>query len=158
MGGKMTIRKIKIVDNDEIRNKIDKIYEEQNQVILAKWSLEMAKHIIEITNLDINKYPEINEGFKINELWQNNQARMFDVRQVGFKIHRIAREQNDEVIKNVFRVIGQAIGSGHMKEHSMVASDYAIKVINLMYSNNIDKVNKERNWQLKKLIELIKNK
>jgi len=154
----MTIRKIKIVDNDEIRNKIDKIYEEQNQVILAKWSLEMAKHIIEITNLDINKYPEINEGFKINKLWQNNQARMFDVRQVGFKIHRIAREQNDEVIKNVFRVIGQAIGSGHMKEHSIVASDYAIKVINLMYSNNIDKINEERDWQLKKLIELTKNK
>lgn len=153
----MTIRKIKIVDNNEIRNKIDKIYEEQNQVVLAKWSLEIAKHIIEIINLDVNKYPEINEGFKINELWQNNQSRMFDVRQVGFKIHSIAREQNDEVIENVFRVIGQAIGSGHMKEHSMVASDYAIKVINLMYPNNIDKVNEERNRQLKKLIELAKN-
>lgn len=150
----MTVRKIKIVDNDEIRSRIDKIYEELDQVVLAKWSLEMAKHVIEITNLDVNKYPEINEGFKIIELWQSNQARMYDVRQVGFKIHKTAREQNDEVIKNVFRVIGQAVGSGHMKEHSMVAGDYAVKVINLMYSNNMDKVNAERNWQLNKLIEL----
>lgn len=150
----MTIRKIKIVDNDDIRRKIDKLYEEQNQIVLAKWSLEMAKHIIEITNLDLNKYPEINEGFKINELWQNNQARLYDVRQAGFKIHKTAREQNDVVIKNVFRVIGQAVGSGHMKEHSMVASDYAIKVINLMYSDNMDKVDEERNWQFNKLVEL----
>ncbi len=150
----MTFRKIKIVDNDEIRSEIDEIYEEQNQVILVKWSLEMAKHIIEITNLDISKYPEIHEGFIVNELWQNNQARKHDVRQAGFEIHKIAREQNDEVIKNVFRVIGQAVGSGHMKEHSIVASDYAIKVINLIYPTNMSKVNEERNWQLDKLIEL----
>ncbi len=150
----MTVRKIKIVDNDEIRSEIDEIYEEQNQVISAKWSLEMAKHIIEITNLDISKYPEINEGFIVNELWQNNQARKHDVRQAGFEIHKIAREQNDEVIKNVFRVIGQAVGSGHMKEHSIVASDYAIKVINLIYPTNMSKVNEERKWQLDKLNEL----
>lgn len=150
----MTVRKIKIVDNDEIRNKIVKKYTEQNQIILAKWSIKMAKHIIEITNLDISKYPQINEGFLVHELWQNNQARKHNVRQAGFKIHKTAREQNDEVIKNVFRVIGQAVGSGHMKEHSLIASDYAIKVINLMYSNNMVKVNEERNWQLNKLIEL----
>lgn len=42
----MTVKKIKIIDDDEIRNQIDGIYENQNQVILAKWSLELAKHII----------------------------------------------------------------------------------------------------------------
>lgn len=61
----MTVRKIKIIDDDIIRNKIDQLYERQEQIILAKWSLEMAKHII---------------------------ARMHDVRQIGFKIHKIARD------------------------------------------------------------------
>lgn len=65
----MTVRKIKIIDDDIIRNKIDQLYEKQEQIILAKWSLEMVKHIIEITNFDISKYSEIQEGFKINELW-----------------------------------------------------------------------------------------
>ncbi len=88
----MTVRKIKIIDDDIIRNKIDQLYERQVQIILAKWSLEMAKHIIEITNFDINKYPEIQEGFNINEQWQNGNARMHDVRQIGFKIHKIARD------------------------------------------------------------------
>lgn len=152
----MTVRKIKIIDNDEIRNQIDNIYENQEQVILAKWSLEIAKHIIKITDFDVNKYPEISEGFAINELWQSGQARMHDVRQIGFKIHKLARIQDDAIKENVFRVIGQAVASGHMKEHSIVASDYAIKVINLLYDNDIQIVNKERNWQLNKLLELTK--
>lgn len=150
----MTFRKIKIIDNDIIRNKIDQLYEKQEQVILAKWSLEMAKHIIEITNFDINKYSEIQEGFNINELWQNGNVRMYDVRQIGFKIHKIAREQKNELDKNIIRVIGQAVASGHMREHSMVTSDYSIKVENLLYNDDIEKIKEERIWQLEKLTEL----
>ncbi len=150
----MTVRKIKIIDDDIIRNKIDQLYEKQEQIILAKWSLEMAKHIIEITNFDIKKYPEIQEGFNINELWQNGKVRMYDVRQIGFKIHKIAREQKNELDKNIIRVIGQAVASGHMREHSMVTSDYAIKVINLLYNDDIEKIKEERIWQLEKLTEI----
>lgn len=152
----MTIKKIKIIDNDKIREKIDNIYEQQEQVVLAKWALEIAKHIIKITNLDADKYPEISACFETNELWQKGQARMHDVRLIGFKIHKLAREQNDIIKENVFRTIGQAVASGHMKEHSIVASDYAIKVINLLYDNDIAKINKERTWQLNKLLELTK--
>jgi hypothetical protein len=36
-----------------------------------------------------------------------------------------------------------------MKEHAMVASDYAIKVINLLYPNKKEKVTEERLWQIK---------
>ena len=46
----MTVRKIKIIDDDKLRNEIDQLYEKQEQIILAMRSLEMAKHIIEITN------------------------------------------------------------------------------------------------------------
>ncbi len=150
----MTVRKIKIIDDDIIRNKIDQLYEKQEQIILAKWSLEMAKHIIEITNFDISKYSEIEEGFKINELWQNGKVRMYDVRQIGFKIHKTARIQQNELDKNIVRVIGQAVASGHMREHSMVTSDYAIKVINILYNNDTEKIKEERVWQLEKLTEL----
>ena len=79
---------------------------------------------------------------------------MYDVRQIGFKIHKIAREQKNELDKNIIRVIGQAVASGHMREHSMVTSDYAIKVINLLYNDDIEKIKEERIWQLGKLTEL----
>ncbi|MDE6656838.1 MAG: hypothetical protein K2J85_07590 [Anaeroplasmataceae bacterium] len=148
------IKKIKIVDNDELRNEIDSIYSSLNQVSIAKWALELAKHIILITNLNASEYPEIQEGFDTNELWQKGKARMYDVRQISFKIHRIAREQDDELSKNIFRVIGHAVASGHMKEHAMVASDYAIKVIDLLYMNDLEKIKEERMWQFQRIKEL----
>lgn len=117
----------------------------------------MAKHIIKITNFDIMKYPEMQEGFNINELWQKGKAGMYDIRQIGFKIHKVARGQQNELNKSIVRVIGQAVASGHMREHSMVASDYSIKVINILYKKDIEKIKKERIWQLEKLKELVKS-
>ena len=148
------MKKIRIIDSDELRNELEKVYSSLNQVVLAKWSLELAKHIIHLTNFDANQYPEIQEGFEINELWQIGKARMYDVRQISFKIHRIAKEQSDELSRTMFRVIGHAIASAHMKEHSLVASDYAIKVVNLLHINNLKKVKEERIWQVEKLKEM----
>ena len=34
--------KIKIIDNNELRKEIDEIYENMNQINVAKWSLSMA--------------------------------------------------------------------------------------------------------------------
>lgn len=143
--------KIRIKDNNELRKEIDELYENMDQISLAKWSLSMAKHILEIADIDYKIIPEIIEGFKINELWQVQEARMHDVRQAGFKIHKVARECDSEIKKTALRVVGQAVGTGHMKEHAMVASDYAIKMIGLMSSNNIESITLERQWQLNEI-------
>ena len=143
--------KIKIKDNSELRMKIDELYEKTDQVDLAKWSLIMAKHILDIMDIDYNFVDEIVNGFKVNELWQIGEARMHDVRQAGFKIHKVARESDSEIRKTALRVVGQAVGSGHMREHAMVASDYGIKTINLISPNDLDAVTKERRWQLNEL-------
>jgi len=41
-----------------------------------------------------------------------------------------------------------------MKEHAIVASDYAIKTIGLITNNNMDAITKERKWQLNELNKL----
>ena len=143
--------KIKIIDNSELRGRIDELYEKTSQVALAKWSLLMAKHILEISNIDYSSIGEIVDGFMVNELWQTGNARMHDVRQASFKIHKIARECESEIMKLAFRVTGQAVASGHMREHAMVASDYAIKTIGLISSNDIAAITLEREWQLNEL-------
>ena len=143
--------KIKIIDNNELRKEIDEIYENMNQINVAKWSLSMAKHILKIVNIDYESINEIEEGFRINELWQIKEARMYDVRQAGFKIHKIARESDSEISKTALRVVGQAVGSGHMKEHAMVCSDYAIKTVQLAFPMDKEKITEERQWQLKAL-------
>lgn len=143
--------KIKIKDNSELRKEIDELYENMDQISLAKWSLSMAKHILETVDIDYKTIDEIVEGFRTNKLWQVKEGRMHDVRQAGFKIHKIARECDSEIKKTALRVVGQAVGSGHMKEHAMVASDYAIKTIGLINSNNMEAITLEREWQLNEI-------
>ena len=143
--------KIKIKDNSELRKEIDELYDNMDQISLAKWSLSMAKHILKTVDIDYKTIDEIVEGFRINELWQVKETKMHDVRQAGFKIHKIARECDSEIKKTALRVVGQAVGSGHMKEHAMVASDYAIKTIGLINSNNMEAITLEREWQLNEI-------
>lgn len=143
--------KIKIKDNSELRKEIDELYESMDQVSLAKWSLSMAKHILQVVDMDYESIDEIVEGFKVNELWQVKKARMHDVRQAAFKIHKIARACDSEIKQTALRVVGQAVASGHLKEHAMVASDYAVKTIGLLNSDNLEAITLERDWQQKEI-------
>jgi hypothetical protein len=43
-----------------------------------------------------------------------------------------------------------------MKEHAMVCSDYAIKTVQITYSNNLKKITEERNWQIQALNKIKK--
>ena len=147
--------KIKIDDNSELRAEIDKLYEITEQVVLAKWSIKCAKHILPLSEIEKIKMSDIESEIRINELWQVGKASVYEVRQAGFKIHAVARNCKTEIDKTAIRTVGQAIGVGHMKEHAMVCSDYAIKTIQLAFPNDKEKITAEREWQLKELNELI---
>lgn len=94
------------------------------------------------------KNPIIKAGYDVNESWQKGNARIHDVRQAGFKIHQLAKSSQDIVVQTALRVVGQAVVTGHMREHAMVSSDYAVKVINLLFPNDLNAVRQERFWQI----------
>ncbi len=152
-----SVRKIKILDDDSLRNQIDELLEEVDQSIGARWSVSLARRIIKIIGFTPTELALIEEGFKVNEAWQNGKARMHDVRQAGFKIHKLARAQNSEEKLLALRVVGQAVASGHMKEHAIVASDYAIKFIGLINDGNMTPIRTERQWQLSELVRITKS-
>ena len=150
-----TRTKIKIVDDAHLRVEIDILCEQTNQIDLAKWAINCAKHILTLSvNEEFDK-KTIENGFRINELWQTGDATVHEVRQAGLKIHKVARQCKSEITKNAIRACGQAVGVGHMREHAMVCSDYAIKTIQLAFPDQIDKISQERKWQL---IELKQHK
>lgn len=68
--------KIKIKDNAKLRSEIDELYENMNQIILAKWSLKIAKRILCVADIDYKTIDVIVGGFKVNEQWQKGKARM----------------------------------------------------------------------------------
>jgi hypothetical protein len=140
--------KIKTKDNSELRKEIDDLYENMDQISLAKWSLLIAKHILKIVDIDYESIEEIVEGFRVNELWQVKEVRIHVVRQAGFKIHKIARECGSDVKQTALRVVGHAVASGHMREHAIIASDYAVKTIGLINCDSMEAITIEREWQL----------
>ena len=147
--------KIKINDNKELRKEIDGFYENMDQKTLAKWSLAIAKHILKIVDIDYSSIDEIVEGFKISELWQVKEVPLHDIRQAGFKIHKIARESDSEIKRAALRVVGHAVASGHLREHAIIASDYAVKTIGLITSDNMEAITIEREWQLDEIKKLL---
>lgn len=146
-----TRTKIKIIDNIELRRILDAEYEKSSQVKLCKYALLLAKHILKIIEYNDMDNPIIKAGYAVNDSWQKGEATIHEVRQTGFQIHRLAKNSQDIIIQTALRVVGQAVATAHMKEHAMVASDYAIKVINQMYPNDNDAISQERLWQIENL-------
>ncbi|MFA6403031.1 MAG: putative immunity protein [Salinivirgaceae bacterium] len=143
--------KIKITDDSNLRAEIDNLVVSLNQVDLAKWAIICAKHVLPFSEIEFPENEAVANGFRTNELWQKGNATVHQVRQAGFKIHAIARQCKTEVAKTAIRTAGQAVGVGHMKEHAMVCSDYAIKTVQLAYPESMDKIRAERQWQLNEL-------
>jgi len=149
--------KIHIKDNTLLRAKLDSIYEHASQSCMAKWSVSLAKHVFCIADMNYKTMSSVNDGFHISELWQTGKSSVGEVRKASFVIHKLAKETDSELKKSALRTAGHAVACCHMKEHSMVASDYAIRVINLIYPNDSDAVAKERMWQIT-LLSGISNK
>lgn len=146
-----TRTKIKIMDDALLREALDSEYEKSSQIKLCKYALSLAKHILTLIDYKDMEHPVIQAGYAVNERWQRGDARMHDVRQAGFQIHQLAKSSPDMVTQTALRVAGQAVATGHMREHAMVSSDYAIKVINLRFPNDMNAVRQERLWQIEHL-------
>ncbi len=153
-----TKTKIKISDDIELRKILDDKYEKSSQVTLCTYALLLATHILTMIDYDGINNPIIADGYLVNRKWQMGNARMHDVRQAEFQIHRLAKNAQDIVTQTALRVAGQAVATGHMREHAMVASDYAIKVINLQFPNDINAVRQERLWQIETLNKIAGNR
>jgi len=146
-----TAVKIKISDHTALRAEIEKRADSLNQVDLSKWALLCAKHVLLYSELEFPSNETVSEGFLTNELWQAGKGTVHLVRQAGFNIHAVARQCKTVLATTALRTAGHAVGVGHMKEHAMVCSDYAIKTIQLAFSGNKDKITEERQWQLNEL-------
>lgn len=147
--------KIKIKDNDDLRLHIDALYENTDQVLLAVWAIKCAQHIFPLIKEADPNDKTILDCIKVNEQWQAGNASVHEVRQAGFKVHELARKCKSKISETGLRALGQAIAVGHMREHAMVCSDYAIKTIQLAYPGNDEIITEERKLQLAILLEVI---
>lgn len=150
----MTKEKFKILDDAEMRKAIAKEYKNSSQVKLCRYSLLLSMHILEMIKYPEMDYTTIIEGFLVNEQWQKGNARTREVRQAGFKIHQMSKAYKDDITRTALEIVGHAVATAYMKEHAIVASDYAVKVINLLHPDDLEAAKNERKWQLNHLQEI----
>lgn len=82
--------KITINDDSAGRAALDALYEGASQVALCRYALRLAVHIMETAGYSDPHNPAITAGFAVNRQWQAGAARMHDVRQAGFAVHKLA--------------------------------------------------------------------
>lgn len=148
--------KVKIVDASDKRTELEEALTTLTQAELAKWALLNAESFI--SDIDINdseKQTDIIQASKAKLLIRiNSQASAYEIRQAGFLANTLAKEAVSDISKFAGRVFAQAIATGHMRGHAIVSADYAIKVINLKYPKDMDKVIEEREHQLQLVKEI----
>lgn len=138
----------KIDDLPELKERLIEEFDlkSHSHKAISDYSILLGKHVLDIAGI----VPDdaMNECFEINIMWQEGKAKFQDARNVAFKMHTLAREEKDPIRAKVYRVLGQVAATPHVKRHSLIASDYAITLINLMYPKNMDEVRKEREIQI----------
>ena len=141
----------KIDDIPELKEQLIDIFESKSHRDISHYSLLLAEHILSLTNTPVDD--AIAKCFDIVRKWQDGKAKFQEARQVAFMLHRLARMEKDPIKVKVLRMMGQVAATPHVKRHALIASDYAIKLINLMYPKKFEEVIKERKIQ----IELMKS-
>ncbi len=136
----------KLDDVPELKEQLITIYETKNHQEVSRFSLLLAEHILSLTNTPKNE--TIGSCFTVSRAWQEGKVKFQQARQVAFALHRLAREEPDPIRVKVYRVLGQVAATPHVKRHALVAADYAIKLINMLYPGDFDAVRIERETQI----------
>ncbi|MBU5466933.1 hypothetical protein KQI49_08835 [Virgibacillus sp. MSJ-26] len=119
--------KIKIIDNKELRNKIEENLEKLPQKILAQWALKVATPFLDYLDNHLKNDSRIELGIETLEKRIQGSIRAYDLRKIGFIVNELAKESETEVSKYVSRSFAQAIATGHMRGHAWLAATMQYK-------------------------------
>ncbi|HSP47065.1 MAG TPA: hypothetical protein VLN47_03205 [Clostridiaceae bacterium] len=144
MGDVKIIRKID--DLPELKQALIEEFDLKDHQQISRYGLLLAQHVLDLTRIEPDE--AIQACFDVNRRWQEGKARFQEARNVAFRLHTLAREEKDPIKVKVLRVLGQVAATPHVKRHALIASDYAITLINLMHPKDMEEVRKEREIQI----------
>jgi hypothetical protein len=136
----------KIDDIHELKEELIDVFLTKDHKDISRYGILLAEHILNLTNIQPDD--EIKETIEINIKWQEGKVKFQEARNVAGRIFTMARGEKDPVREKVLRVLGQAAATPHVARHALIASDYAIKLINLLYPKNLEEIKKERKIQI----------
>lgn len=136
----------KIYDIPELKDELIAVFESKSKKDISRYGLLLVQHVLSLTN--VQPCDAINECIDISRRWQEGEATYQETRQAAAMIPDLARAETDPVKAKVLKVVGQVTLIPHVKRHALIASEYAITLINLMHPKNLEEVRKERKIQI----------
>lgn len=136
----------KLDDVPVLKEKLISVYETKSHKDVSRYSLLLAEHVLALSCMPANETVE--SCFSVCRAWQEGDAKFQEARQVAFALHRLAREETNPVYVLVYRTLGQIAATPHVKRHALVASDYAVKLVNRMFPGDLEKVREMRETQI----------
>jgi hypothetical protein len=137
----------RIDDLPEMKEEIESLCESKSHKEVSKYGLQLAEHILRLTNTPLDD--AMQACFDINIKWQEGTVKFHEARVVSDRLLQMAREEKDPARMKLLRFMGQVAAIPHVKRHALIASDYAVKLINLMYPGDMEEVRRERETQIK---------
>jgi hypothetical protein len=115
---------------------------------LMSWGIKCSEHVLDLLDKNIDK--RLTYALSTAKKWESGNAPTGMAMKASLGAHAVARETSNPVLKAVARSIGQTVATAHMADHSLGGAFFALKAVK--YAGG--KIEKERDWQLKKLSEL----
>ena len=130
-----------IMDDELLRIEQERKMETLTQKELASWILEVVEKYLE--------YFDNREDVKVKKAYDLfNQYKEGNISNIEFRKGVLSKEATTEIGKYATRAFYQAISTLNMRVNAIAASDNCIKIINLLYPNDKDKVRLERLRQI----------
>ncbi len=135
-------------DLPELKERLIEAFDEKapDHRAISRYSLLLAAHVLDMTGTA--RDDAIEACFTVNLRWQQGEAKFQDARDVAGDLLCLARDEKDPVRVKVLRVLAQAAATPHVKRHALIASDYAVKLVNVMHPGDMDAVRRERETQI----------
>ncbi len=142
------VRPIKgLEDIPSLKARLIAVFDTKTHRNVSVYGLLLADHILELTGMPLNEALEA--CYSVNRRWRDGDAGFQEGRDAAGVIYDLAREEKDPVREKALRVMAQVAATPHVKRHALIASEYAVKVVNLLYPGDLAEVRKERELQIK---------
>ena len=108
---------------------------------LNRWARGCSEHVLLLIDQNIDK--RLINALHIAKEWEKERVTVGEARAASLSAIAVARESPNPIITAVARSIGHAVATAHMADHSIGASEYALKAVKLLGKS----IEEERKWQ-----------
>jgi hypothetical protein len=148
------MKKPKLVKSD-LDSAIMALALKTDHTLLGAWAADCAKRVLPYFEKKYPKDKRPRQAIGALRTWiKTGIFKMAVIRGASLAAHAAARDaEESSAALSAARACGQAAATAHVKTHSVAAAIYAATAVRDA-TDSKDKVDKEREWQYKHLLEL----